>query len=137
MEKNLVDVAVAIITNSRKEFLLQKKDLRYIWFPGKWCLFGGGIKSGELPEQALLRELKEELKYNFKDSVFLGRRNYEDVANGRIRGGTSHIYEIKFPGEISGLSLREGAGLAFFDISELESQNLVRHDLDFILEFYH
>jgi len=32
--------------------------------PGYWALFGGELRNSELPEQAVLREVKEELKIN-------------------------------------------------------------------------
>ena len=56
MEVKNIDAVVAIILNDENEVLLQKKDLRYKWFPGEWCMFGGGIRENEEPEEALKRE---------------------------------------------------------------------------------
>ena len=43
--------------------------------PGVFGFFGGSIDGDETPEQALLREIKEELNITFKDFWHLG--NYE------------------------------------------------------------
>lgn len=57
--KNLVHVIVLINGNGRPGVLLlqrAKNDTE----PGTWTVPGGGIEEGETPEQAAVRELKEE-----------------------------------------------------------------------------
>ena len=55
------EIAAIIFENDKGEFLLY---LRYnkpgIPFPGYWDLIGGHVEEGETPEQALVREVKEE-----------------------------------------------------------------------------
>jgi len=41
--------------------LLQKRGPDFESFPHKISTFGGKIEAGEIPEEALIRELKEEL----------------------------------------------------------------------------
>ena len=54
-----------IIENAEKEILLQlrddKPDLEY---PNCWGTFGGQIEEGETPQEALVREIKEELDFD-------------------------------------------------------------------------
>jgi 8-oxo-dGTP pyrophosphatase MutT (NUDIX family) len=65
-------VAALIIVNKNKYLLQLRDDKSDIWFPSHWGLFGGAIEPEELPEQALIRELEEEISieksnydYNF------------------------------------------------------------------------
>jgi len=52
----------AIIQREDGKYLLQKRDdYPHIWYPGHWGCFGGAIDEGESPQQALQRELQEEL----------------------------------------------------------------------------
>lgn len=51
----------AIITNSKKEILLGKRSENVIYYPGFWGLPGGLVDKGEKLNQAVKREIKEEL----------------------------------------------------------------------------
>ena len=42
------------------DILLLKRSQTDEWMPGKWCLPGGKVDSGETPLQAVIRETKEE-----------------------------------------------------------------------------
>lgn len=56
--KKIVNVVAAIILGEDKIFATQRG---YGEFQGGWEFPGGKIEEGETPEQALLREIKEEL----------------------------------------------------------------------------
>lgn len=57
---NVTHVAVAILKNERGEFLLASRPAGKPW-AGWWEFPGGKIEAGELPAQALVRELHEEI----------------------------------------------------------------------------
>jgi len=64
-------VAIIIFYDKDKRILLQ--DRKGISKRGEeWGYFGGGIEEGETPEQALVREIKEELDFDLKDYEFIG-----------------------------------------------------------------
>ena len=42
-------------------YVVQQRSLQAKHYPGKWDMTGGGVRSGEPPEAAALRELEEEL----------------------------------------------------------------------------
>lgn len=61
----------------------------------EWTFFGGGIEIGETPEDALKREIKEELSFDLKDlnlfTKYLGRANTPDEAY-------IYVFLAPFPG---------------------------------------
>ncbi|MFT4310207.1 MAG: NUDIX domain-containing protein [Candidatus Woesearchaeota archaeon] len=51
-----------LIVNNNQEVLLQMRDnIPHILFPNMFSTFGGRIEQGETPQQAILREIEEEL----------------------------------------------------------------------------
>jgi len=54
-------IVVAVIYDERGRLLICKKPADRGVFPGQWGLPGGGVEHGELLEQALRREVREEL----------------------------------------------------------------------------
>ena len=130
------DFAVCIILNKKNEILLQKKDMGYPWFPGKWCLFGGEIEEREKSEMTIKRELKEELGYSLDNLKFLGIENYKDQCEKHSRMGKQHIFYHKYNGKISDLFLKEGAEFAFLSYDELNHFDIVSHDLKTIKKYY-
>ena len=60
-------VAAALIVRDNKILICQRT--RHQTMPLKWEFPGGKIEPGEKPEQALVRELEEELGLTFPDSV--------------------------------------------------------------------
>ena len=63
--------SVIIFYDENKRILLQ--DRKEITKTGEeWGFFGGGIEKTETPEQAILRETKEELNFDLKDFKYIG-----------------------------------------------------------------
>ena len=54
-------VVVGILRNDRGEYLLCRMPKDRGVFPGEWGLPGGGVEPGETLEQALRREIREEV----------------------------------------------------------------------------
>ena len=75
-----------ILENSKGEVLLQFRD-NNLSIPYPDCLgtFGGEIESGETPEQAIVREIWEELRYKLKNFEYFGNFPFDgyDIHNFR------------------------------------------------------
>lgn len=56
-------VALALLETEGRWLLQLRDDIEGIVAPGTWGLFGGHLDPGESPEQALRRELLEEINY--------------------------------------------------------------------------
>jgi len=117
------NIAECMIFNKKEEFLLQKKTIDYPSVAkGQWCFFGGEIENGEYPEKAIKRELKEELGIDIKDVELFEKRKY----NLKEFHGDAYMFIAHFHGNMSEISLSEGAGFAFFEYSELKDLNIYK-----------
>ncbi len=67
--KKTIEVVAAIIKYKDKYFAAQRKD--YGELAKKWEFPGGKVELGEQKEDALLREIKEELKADIKINEFI------------------------------------------------------------------
>ncbi len=56
-------------------YIVQQRSLQARFFAGKWDVTGGGVRAGETPEQAILRETREELDLSIAPESL--RRVYE------------------------------------------------------------
>ena len=130
MTKREHNIASIIFLNERGEMLLQKKELIFKRWPGRWSMFGGGIKNGESPEDTIQREVGEELGVKIENLKLYKIFNYEDPD----RTGKMHAYTASFVNKISDIKLGEGAGFAFFAPHEIANLHFIDHDDKIIKE---
>ncbi len=74
MDKKTVRVVCAIFIKDGKVFAAQRD---YGEFKGLWEFPGGKIEPGETPEQAIVREIKEELGTDISVKGFFMNERYE------------------------------------------------------------
>ena len=72
--KKKIRVVAALIVKDNKIFAAKRA---YGFLKGKWELPGGKIDTGETPEQAIVREIKEELATEIKVNKFVTNIVYE------------------------------------------------------------
>jgi 8-oxo-dGTP pyrophosphatase MutT (NUDIX family) len=77
--------------------------------PPPWGFFGGGIKAGETPLQAVLRETWEELGIRLSESDI----QFGTEISGQLRDFQFglHLYTWAYSGDLSEVTLGEGAGM--------------------------
>ena len=92
--------------------------------PNQWAFFGGEIKDGETPEEAVKREGFEELNYKLKAPLLILEQKFQE---GKVNG-YMYVYIEYFPGAKSALILQEGQDWGWFKESETVALGLIERD---------
>lgn len=110
-------IAAIILENEKGEFLLALRDNKPgIPFPNHWDLIGGHVEEGETPEEALIREVKEELDIDLKEFSFY--KKYECLT-GDAYENIKYIYTGKINIPIEEVTLLEGERPQYFSPEEI------------------
>ena len=80
----VINVVAAIIKKDNKVFITQRGHGE---FKGKWEFPGGKVEDGETPEEAVVREIKEELK-----SIVKVERLYDEINDKH----GDKVFNVKF-----------------------------------------
>jgi 8-oxo-dGTP diphosphatase len=95
-------------------------------FPHCWDLIGGHVEEGEAPEEALVREVKEELNYDLKDYTFF--KEYLCL-EGDAYPNIKYIYSGKFNLPLDEITLLEGDRPQYFakeEIPDVKFANILK-----------
>lgn len=120
-------IAAIILENENGEFLFYLRDNKPgIPFPQHWDLIGGHLEEGETPEEALVREAKEELDIKLKDFKFF--KEYECL-EGDAYPNIKYIYSGKINIPVEEITLLEGDYAKYFkreEVPSLKFANILR-----------
>ena len=106
-----VEVALAMLQRDGRWLMQLRDEIPTIVAPGCWGLFGGHLDPGETPEQALLRELLEEIGWQ-PPAVELMMVHH-------IHRRTAHVFQAELSVPLEQLQLLEGQDLALVSADEL------------------
>jgi 8-oxo-dGTP diphosphatase len=110
-------IAAIILENGKGEFLLYLRDNKpEIPFPDHWDLIGGHVEEGETPEEALVREVREELDFDLREYVFY--KKYECLT-GDAYENIKYIYYGRINLPIEEITLLEGVYPKYFTREEI------------------
>ncbi|MBX2862935.1 MAG: NUDIX domain-containing protein [Leptolyngbyaceae cyanobacterium MAG.088] len=107
-----VAVAIAIIQQNDTFLMQLRDDLPNILFPGHWGFFGGHLDPGETADQAIRRELDEEIGH-IPEEIHLFERTEDERV---IR----YFYQAELRVPITALELNEGQDIGLCDIADIQ-----------------
>lgn len=126
-------IATLILEDQEGKILMYLRDNKEtIPFPNHWDLFGGHIEKGESSEQALKREVKEELGIELENFYFF--REYKCL-KGDVVPNIKYVYVAKLPKPINKLTLHEGQKMQLFSPSEIQDLKIANILKDIILDY--
>ncbi|MBD2096095.1 NUDIX hydrolase [Trichocoleus sp. FACHB-591] len=105
-------VAIAILHRDNQFLLQLRDDIPGIPYPGYWAFFGGHLEPGETPEEAIQRELLEEIGHQPPALTKFGIYADDKVVR--------HVFQGPLTVGIEALVLGEGWDFGFFTIEDIQ-----------------
>lgn len=120
-----IEVAAAVIKKEDKIFITKRS---YGEFIDMWEFPGGKVEAGETQEEALIREIKEELELDINNLNYLTTVKY-DYPNFHL---TMHCFICEICG--GKLSLNAHNDVKWVSLEELPHQNWIPADVQVVEE---
>jgi 8-oxo-dGTP diphosphatase len=110
----------AIPINADGKILLQQRDDRSdLSYPGYWTTFGGKVEDGESPDEAIRRELLEEIELELPMKLWRVEE-YPMERDGQKIIVESYTYVGRIDRAASEITLNEGQALGYFGLEDLD-----------------
>ena len=118
-----IEVVAAVIFREGKVLCVQRRDNTREYISLKWEFPGGKVEVGESREEALIREIREELSLDIEVSEFSMsiEHTYPDFHL------TMHVFKCVF--DQSEITLNEHIALNWLSVDELDQLDLAAADL--------
>ncbi|MBC8099867.1 MAG: NUDIX domain-containing protein [Armatimonadetes bacterium] len=107
-------VVGVILVNAQGEVLLQQRDDKPdLAYPGYWTLFGGHVEDGEATDDAIRRELREELRIGLPLHFWWSYKCPVRTIPDKLMT-INHVYVGYMIHDVATLTLYEGQAMAYF-----------------------
>ena len=96
-------VVDAVIKKENKYFMIDRQD-----FPFGWACVSGHIEKNETPEEALKREIKEEVNLDVTSAKLISKEFLpKETCHYGITGHVHFTFEVKVTGKVVSLLLKQ------------------------------
>ncbi len=114
------DCVSALLVDEKGRLVIQLRDDKPgLLFPAHWATLGGAIEAGETPDQAMKRELDEEIS-PAPPVTFWRYFEHTYKARGETRMVANHVYVGKLSCALEDVKLFEGQRLEAFTVDEID-----------------
>ncbi|MFZ6015804.1 MAG: NUDIX domain-containing protein [Patescibacteria group bacterium] len=120
--------SVYLLYDKYKRFLLQLRPKTRDFLPHYWCSFGGRVLPEETPYESLKRKAFAELNYQIKKPKYILTSTFE---HPKFRAHL-HVFAEEYHPKNNKLLLKNGENWGWFDVSQLETLKMQKHDRDLI-----
>jgi 8-oxo-dGTP diphosphatase len=127
----LLNISIAAVIKNNKILMIKRVKPPYKDF---WGMPGGKIDFGEHPEQAALREIKEETNLDCEFEGFKGIAS-EIVHNNGNKVAHLLLYVCRLKPVHSNVEKTKEGNLKWFDLDEIQSKEIIPSDIEMIKEF--
>ena len=125
------NIAVILLHDEKKRFLLQHRTSDAPKFPGRYGFFGGEAEEKETPEMAVKRECYEEIEYELKNPKLL----LNTIINDEYGKRNVHVFLEKYDPEKK-LVLNEGCAMKWATKEEVRNLKIVDYQVDILKDMY-
>lgn len=117
-----------ILENTKKEILLLLRDDKTtIQYPNQWVILGGQMENDEEPEEAIRREIREEIEAEMGNLRLI--KTYEWPEK------TEYVFYSQLDINPKNTPLHEGQEIRYFPKDEISHMQLAFHDNQIIEDF--
>jgi len=113
-------VGALLVNPAGKGLLQQRDDQADLPYAGHWTTLGGAVEAGETPDEAMRRELLEEIEIAPELRLWKGFKRESIPRNGRVWNVEQYIYTGAIDLVIGEIRLNEGQALGFFGRDEID-----------------
>ena len=122
------EVVKAVIYRYHKYLLQLRDNDPAISYPNTWSFFGGGVDDGENFDEALMRELEEELSWRPDEVVFMNKSK-----NNKTNCNISY-YLVHYKSSDHRLVLGEGQAMGWYTIDEVMGLNNISDEVLIVIK---
>ena len=123
------NAVAALLLHEDGRYIMQLRDAKEeIFFPGHWGCFGGAVEPGEEPEQALLRELQEEIGVDVATVSRFTQIQFDWSPLGHGATYRRYFHAVVPDADFRRIVLGEGAAMRAFTVAELLNERVSPYD---------